>query len=312
MSGVTAKGGEEILLAQTVSPVKQGFVKDEFPTPGYGEKLLVTVDFHQSVTLTSQHQEHLSTKDAWELVEKASYPESYQPAPEENLDPDHDELHIQPTISPETDHVSTTDGTTAETVEPSTEHHITERNHVTESLDIPVVNATSEEVANEILNSSSEAHQETELPTPAVDLEHATETETLHPTISCNVSGQPEEVSAGVEMPVMTTSTHTEEPDVVSTTVLPSFDNSTSESHPVEEGSGEESVNPDEETQNPVTHSVVAMETSSSGPVSTPDTSKYGTFYSRGVTVSQLFGLEAAADALIVNHCWMLACSCLA
>ncbi|CAK6974999.1 LOW QUALITY PROTEIN: brevican core protein [Scomber scombrus] len=300
MSGVTAKGIEEVLLAQTVSPVKQGFVKDEFPTPSYDEKLLVTVDFHQSVTPPSQHQEHLSTKDAWEPVEKASYPESYQPAPEENLDPHHDEFHIQTTFSPETDHVSTTDGTTAETVEPSTEHHISENNNVTESLDIPAVNATSGEVANELLNSSSEVHQETELPTsqedhtPAVDLEHATETETLHPSISYNVSAQPEEVSAGVEvMSVMATSTHTEEPDVVSTTVLPSFDNSTSESHPVEEGSGEESVNPDEETQNPVTQSWVAIETSfTSGPVSTSDASHHPTEEHSGVITESFVPID--------------------
>lgn len=321
LSAVTAKGGEEVLQAQTANPVKQGFVKDQFPTPGYDKKLLVTVDFHQSVTLPSQHQEHLSTKDTWEPVEKASYPESYQPAPEENPDTDHDESHIQPTSSPETDDVSTTDGTTAE---PS-ERHVSEYNQETESLDTPVVNATSGADANELLNSSSEAQQETDLPvsqedhTPVADLEDASETELVHSSASYDVSGQPEEASAGneEEMSVMTTSAHTEEPDVLSTTALPSFDNSTPENHPAEEESGEESANPDEETQNPVTYSLVAMETSStSGLVPTADSSKYSKYYGRSIMVSQLFGLKAAADVLnwywsviqaifeVSLHCW--------
>ncbi|XP_044213902.1 brevican core protein isoform X1 [Thunnus albacares] len=296
LSGVTAKGGEELLEAWTANPVKQGFVKDQFSTLVYDKRLLVTADFHESVTQPSQYQETLSTKDTWEPVQKASYPESYQPAPEENLDADHNESHTQPTSSPETDDVPTTNGTTSETGEPS-EHHVFENNQITESLDTIVVNATSGADVNELINSSSEVHQETDLPTsqedhtPVVDLEHTSETESVHLSTSYNVTGQPEEASTAntEEMSVMTTSPHTEEPDVLSTTVLPSFDNSTPESHPVEEESGEESATPDEETQNTVTLSLVAMETSStSGLVPTPDSSHHPTEEHSDVTTKSI------------------------
>lgn len=271
---MTAKGGEEVLRAQTANPVKQDPVNAQSPTLGYDKEPLLTVDLHQSVTPPSEHQEHLSTEDTRELVEKASYPDSYQPVPEESPDTDHEESHVLPTTSPTADSVvtavedstlPTSDVTTSESGEPP-EHHISE----TESLDTLAVNATSGADANELLDSSPEVPQEGDLPvlqedhTPDVHLEHASETELVYSSTSYDVSGQPEEASAGTveEISEVTTSPHTEETDVHSTTLLPSFDNSTPENHPTEEESGEESASPplDEETQNPVTESLVGMD----------------------------------------------------
>ncbi|KAM7382877.1 hypothetical protein PAMP_002574 [Pampus punctatissimus] len=297
LSEVTAKGDEEVLHAQTANPVNQGFVKDQFPTLGYDKKLLVTEAFHQSVTLPSQHQEHLSTKDTGEPIERAIYPESYQPAHEENTDTDHEESHIRPASSPETDDVPATDGTTPE---PS-EHHVSENNQETESLDTPVVNATSGADANELLNSSSEVRRETDLPvsqedhTPVVNAEHASETELLNSSASYDVSGQPEKGSAGnvEEVSETTTSAHTEEPHVLSAATLLSFDNSTpSENHPAEEESGE-----DEETQNSVTHILVAMETvSTSGLVPTPDSNHDPTEEHSDVTTESFMPVDRSDE----------------
>lgn len=270
-SEVTAKGGDEIQHAQTASPVKQGPVEAQSPTLGYDKEALLMVDLHQSVTPPSEHQEHSSTEDTLELIEKASYPESYQPAPKENLHTDHEESHILTKTSPkaeglvtvgEVSTLPTTDATTSESGETS-EHHVA----VTESLDTPGLNATSGTDANELLNSSPEVPEEGDLPvlqedhTPDVHLEHTSETELIYSSTSHDVSGQPEEASSGTveEISVLTTSPHTEETDVHSTTLVPSFDNST----PSEE-SGEESANPllDEDTQNSVTQGLVGTDTS--------------------------------------------------
>lgn len=273
---MNAKGGEEVQHAQTANPVKQGPVKAPSPTLGYDKEPLVTIDLQQYVTPPSGHREHLSTEDTWELIEKASYPDSYQPAPEESPDTDHEESHVLPTTPPKADDVvtvgedstlPTSDAPTSESGEPP-EHHISE----TESLDTPAVNATSGADANELIDSSPEVPQEGDLPvlqedhTPDIHSEHASETEFVYSSTSYDVSGQPEEASAGTveDISAVTTSPHTEETDVHSTTLLPSFDNSTPENHPTEEESGEESANPplDEETQNPVTQSLVGIDTS--------------------------------------------------
>lgn len=290
LSEVTAKGGEEVQLAQTANPVKQGPVEAKSPTLRYVKEPLLTVDLHQSVTPTSEHQEHLSTDYAWELIEKARYPDSYQPAPEESPDTDQEESLTLPTTSQRADGIvttgedstlPTTDVTTSESGEPS-EHHISE----TESLDTPAVNATSGADANELLNSSPEVPRESDIPviqeehTPNVRLEHASGTELVYLSTSYDVSGQPEEATAGSveEMSAVTISHHTEETDVHSTTLLPCFDNITPENHPTEEESGEESVNSllDEETQNLVAQSLVDMDTSAiSELVPTFDSGKY-------------------------------------
>lgn len=281
LSEVTARGGDEVHLAQTANPVKQGPVEAQSPTLGYDKEPLLTVDLHQSVTPPSEHQGHKSTVDTLELIEKASYPESYQPAPEENPDEDH-ESHTLPTTSPKADGVltvgegstlPTTDGTTSESEETSA-HLIS----VTESLDTPGL--------SELLSSSPEVPQEGDLPvsqedhTPDVHPDHASETELIYSSTSPDDSGQPEEASAGTveEISALTASPHTEGADVHSTTPLPSFDNSTPESHPTGEQSGEETANPllDEETQNLVTQSLVGMDPpATSELVHTPDAGKY-------------------------------------
>ncbi|XP_076593416.1 brevican core protein isoform X2 [Chaetodon auriga] len=301
LSEVTAKGGDEVHHAQTANPVKQGPVEAQSPTLGYDKEPVLTVDPHQSVTPPSEHQEHLPTEDTLELIEKASYPESYQPAPDENPDADH-ESHIPPTGSPKADGVltvgedstlPTTDATSSAESEETTEHHIS----VTESLDTPGQIATSGADANELLSSSPEVPQEGDLPvlqedhTPDVHPEHASETELDHSSTSHVDSGQPEEASAGTveEISALTVSPHTEGAGVHSTTLLPSFDNSTPESHPTGEESGEETANPllDEETQNSVTQSLVGVDPSvTSELVYTSDAGYDPTQDHLGVTVS--------------------------
>lgn len=219
------------------------------------------------------------------LIEKASYPESYQPAPDENLHTDHEESHVLPTTPPKAEDVvtvgqdsplPTTDATTLESREKS-EQHVS----VTESLDTPGLNATSGSDAHELLNSSPEVPQEGDLPvlqedhTPDGHLKHTFETELVYSSTFYDVSGQPEEASAGTfeEISVLTTtSPHTEETDVHSTTLVPMFDNSA----PPEE-SGEETANPlpHKDTQNFVTQSLVGMDTSTTSElISTPDSGK--------------------------------------
>ncbi|XP_037641309.1 brevican core protein [Sebastes umbrosus] len=275
----TEKGVEEVQHAQTANPVKQSPVEAKPPTLSYDKESSLTIGVHQSVTPPSEHQEHVSTgEDTWEVIEKASYPESHQPAPEETPHTDPEEPHALPTNSPKDDASSavtttadedstlpTTDATTSESGEPS-EHHIS----VTESLGTPAVNATSGADVNELLSSSPEVPQEGDLPVLQEDhtqddhLELPSEAELVYSSTSYGVSGQPEEASASSveEMSAVTPSPHAEETDVHPTTQLPSFDNSTPENHPTEEESGEESVNPllDEETQNSVTQSLVGMD----------------------------------------------------
>lgn len=273
--------------AQTVSPVKQVPVEAQSPTLCYNKEPLLTVDLHQSVTPPSEHQQTFSTKDTWEPVEKASYPESYQPAPEENPDTDHEESHeVHPTSSLKADGavtagedstLPTANETTSESREPS-ESHFSENSQETETLDMLGVNATSGADANELLNSSSEVHQEGELPvshedhTPDVHSEHASETELVYSSTSYDVSGQPEGASTSTveEVSMVTTSALAGETDVHSTT--PPVN------HPTEEESGEESANPppDEEIQDLVTQSLIGMDTSAiSELVPSTDSSKY-------------------------------------
>ncbi|XP_051263020.1 brevican core protein isoform X2 [Dicentrarchus labrax] len=299
LSEVTAKGSEEVQHAHTANPVKQGPMEVQSPTLGYDKEALLTVDLHQSVTPPSEHQEHLSTEDIWEVIKKVIYLESYQPASEENPDTDHEESHI-PTTSPKADAVvtvgedstlPTTDATTSENGETS-EAHLS----VTESLDMPGLNATSGPDSNELLSSSPEVPQEGDLPvlqedhTPDVHLEHASETELVYSSTSYDVSGQPEEASTGTveEISALTTLPHTEEADVHSTTLLPSFDSSTPENHPTGEESGEGSTNPvlDQETQDSVTQSLVGMDTSATSElVPASDSGYHPTQEQPGVTV---------------------------
>lgn len=246
------------------------------PTLAYDKEPLLMVDLHQSVTPLSEHQDVLSTDDALELIGKASYPESYQPAPKENLHTDHEESHLLATTSPKADSVETigegstlptTDATTAESGD-TPEHP----GSVTDSLHTPVLNATSESNANELLSGAPVVPQEGDLPvlqedhTPDVHLEHSSESELIQGRTFYDISGQPEKASAGTaeEIPVLTASPHTEEADVHSTTLVPSFDNSTPQE------SGEESANPplNEDAQTSVTQGLIGLDTSKLIPTS--------------------------------------------
>nr|XP_046254885.1 brevican core protein isoform X2 [Scatophagus argus] len=296
LSEVTAKEGEEVQRAQTANPVKQGPNRDaQSPTMGYDKEALLPVDLHQSVSPPSEHQG--STEDILDLIEKATYPESYQPAPEERPHTHHEETHVLPSTSPRAEEVQTvgennslptTDATVPESGDTS-ERHIS----VTEGLDRPGPNATSGADANELLDSSPEVPQEGDLPvlqedhTPDVPLVYTSERAELVYSSTYDVSGQSEEASAGTaeEISALTTTAHTEETGVHSTTLLPSFDNSTPENHRTEEESGEDEANPllDEETQNSVTQSLVVG--NSSQLVPTPDSAFDPTREHLGVAV---------------------------
>ncbi|XP_023144138.2 brevican core protein isoform X1 [Amphiprion ocellaris] len=300
-SDVTPTIVEEVQRALMTNPAKQDPVETHSTTLGYDKEPLLTVDLPQSMTPLSEHQEHLPTKDTWTPIEKASYPESYQPAPEENPDTDDEESHVHPPTSPTDDsELTVAEDSSIPSVDPTTlvnedtlEPHISD----TESPDTLDVNATSGVDVYEQLNSSSEVHQESDLPvlqedhTPDAHLEHASGTELVYSSTSYDVSEQPEEASTGTaeEISVVTTtSPHTEETDVHSTTPLPSLDNSTSENHPTEEDSEGESGNlpPDEEMQNSVTHSLLGMDTAATSEVTpTSDPSYDSTEEHSGVTI---------------------------
>lgn len=247
ISEATAKGGEEQQHAQTANPVKQGPMQVQSPTLCYDKDPLLTVDL-QSVTPPSDHQEQFPTKDTWEQMEKASYPESHLPAPEETPDTDHEESLT--TSSPKTHGVVTVgDAFTAPTTNRTPEHHISEN----DTLEMIVINVTSLTDANELLNSSLDVYQEGNLPvlqedhTPSDHLQYVSETEPIYSSTS-DVSREPEEATAGtVEVNLaVTTSPHVEEADVNS---------GEAENHPTEEGSG------DKDPQNLTTQSSVSVDT---------------------------------------------------
>lgn len=254
ISEATAKGGEEQQHAHTANPVKQGPVQVQSPTLCYDKDPPLAVEL-EFTTPPSDHQ--VSTKDTWEQIEKANYPESYLPAPEDSLNTDHEESHIFPTTSPETSSVVTVgDAATLPTANGTDEHHISEN----ETLDMIVCNAESVTDAGELLNSSSDVHQEGDLPVLQEDhtsgdhLQHPSETELTYTSTSYDASQEPEEASAAtaeVESAV-TTSPHVEEPDVNS---------SPPENHPTEEESGDESSSQYEDPQNLVTQSLAGVDT---------------------------------------------------
>uniref|UniRef100_A0A3B4ZIS9 Brevican core protein-like n=1 Tax=Stegastes partitus TaxID=144197 RepID=A0A3B4ZIS9_9TELE len=227
LSVVTPSGVEEVQRAQMTNPVKQDPVETHSSTLGYDKEPLLTVDPPQSVTPLSEHQEHLPTKDTWTPIEKVIYPESFQPAAEENPNTDDEESHIHPATSPAADGEVTVDEDSTTTSTDATtlvdEDAVEQEQHMfdTESPDTLDVNATSGADVYEQLNSSSEAHQEGDLPvsqedhTPDVHLEHASGTELVYSSTSYDVSGQPEEASTATaeEISMVTSSPHTEETD---------------------------------------------------------------------------------------------------
>ncbi|XP_034729540.1 brevican core protein isoform X2 [Etheostoma cragini] len=264
----TAKMGEEVQRAHTANPVQQSHVEAQAVTLTY-DKQPFTIDLHESLTPPSEHQEPLSTeKGTWDVLEKASHTQNYQPALEDNQDEDHDTTSA--TTSPkaggvvavdEDSTLPTNDPTLPASAEPS-EHHVS----VTESLGTTAVYATSGADATELLSSSSEVPQEGDL--PVLQEEHTTEAHLdltfeaphVYSSTSYEVSGQPEKDSASsaVEIATVTSLTQTEETAYSTAPLLPAFDHSTLENYHEEGESGEGSVNPllDEATQTSVTQSL--------------------------------------------------------
>ncbi|KAG7474494.1 brevican core protein-like [Solea senegalensis] len=273
---VTAKVDVEVLHAQTVRHVQQVHVEAQSITLTYDKEPSFTEDLYHYVTSPPEHQQHLTTQDIWEPVEKASYPESYQPAPEENPDTNHEESHIHPTSSNADHEVTTVEDSALDKVESSTATAATaatltavderesrdptdsETNLETQTLGMPGVNATSGTDLDELLSSSSQVHQERELPvsqedhTPGIHLEQDFDTKLIFSTPSYDISGQPEEASASNEE--------------VSVVITSNSINSTTPrvNHPAEvEHEGENGSPPVDETQAPVTRSVIGFGTSS-------------------------------------------------
>ncbi|XP_074540337.1 brevican core protein [Halichoeres trimaculatus] len=123
LSEAMEKEGEEVQQTGTVSlsPVEAQPVTFSY------EKQTPTEDGHESVTLTTEHQDHLE-----EVIVRARYPESYQPAPEGDPDTDHEESHEMSTVSSSvendtTDHEDATPSSadaTAEDDRKTLDHHL--------------------------------------------------------------------------------------------------------------------------------------------------------------------------------------------
>lgn len=233
---MAAKAGKEVQYAKTINPVQQGSGEAQSPTLGYDKEPLLMIDLLGPVSPSSEDHEFI--EETVERVEKASYPESYWPAPERNPHTDHEESYVLPTAPSKAEGVAT-DSTTSE-------HNETSEHHVTDSQEMSL------EITHEgDLSVLQEDH------TPNVHLEHASENEST-PYSSHDISVVPEEVSTGTveEISVLIISPHTEKTNVHPTTPLPPFNNRIPP-----DDSGEESSNPplDEDT---VTQGLVYLDTS--------------------------------------------------
>ncbi|MEQ2199984.1 hypothetical protein XENOCAPTIV_018976, partial [Xenoophorus captivus] len=235
LSEATPEGRGEIQHAQATNPVKQ--VPETSP---------------QTLTPLPDHDETFSTRESWELIKKESYSDSYQPAPKGTPNKDHEESHLFPTSSQFDAHENLTtpiisitssgsfvpkEGQTSETV----------------SLDWLAVNVTSEGDLEKI------HHEESDLPVSEED--YSTDVLSKHVFVTePAVSVIPEEdARTVVQIPAVTTSSHTEEDNVSSTSQFTSLAYSTSES-PAEEVSGEGTSDAlDEDTQGSVTPSWMGM-----------------------------------------------------
>lgn len=232
-SEVMAKGGEELMHAQTATPVKQGPIETQT-----SQTLVVPLveDLQQSATPSSETFKLLSTMDTMELIEQVSYPESYQPQPEENLHIDHEESHVLPTSSYQeiaTEEVAasstvppTTDGTTLATAETSAHH-----SSATESLHMWGPNASPATEDDLLFSGSPVVPQDGDLPvvqedhtTPVIPSEPTTEPKLFLSSTSQYVNVQAEGGdSSGIDEDTSAPTVHTydEEPEVHSTTVTP-------------------------------------------------------------------------------------------
>lgn len=217
-SEVMAKGGEELMHAQTATPVKG-------PVEAQSQTLVVPLveDLQQSATPSSETFKHLSTVDTVELVEQAS------------LNIDHKEFHVLPTSSYQeiaTEEVvasstvpPTTDGTTLATSETSGHHP-----SATANLHMWGPNASPATEDDQLFSGSSVVAQEGDLPVVQEDhttpfpSEPTTEPKPVLSSASQHVnleaeggdgSGIDEDTSAPTFL------TYNEEPDVHSITMTP-------------------------------------------------------------------------------------------
>lgn len=194
-SEVMAKGSEEFMHAQTATPIKLGPIEAQSQT-------LVVKDFQQSAAPSSETFNHLSTVDTVQLIEQGSYPESYQPEPEENLHIDHEESHVLPTSSYQ--EIATKEVVAFSTVSPTTDgttlaaasgHHPL----ATKSMHTWASNAWPATEDDQLFSGSSVVPQEGDLPvvqedhtTPVVPSEPTTEPKLLLSFTSEHVSVQAE------------------------------------------------------------------------------------------------------------------------
>ncbi|XP_015805439.3 brevican core protein isoform X1 [Nothobranchius furzeri] len=226
VSDVTPEGAEVMQHAQTMNPVE----KDAENRPGFG-------------TPPSEHQETSFTKDTWELIKKSSFPDLLQPAPEDHPETDQEQ---SPVTTPELDAV---------TVEDTTDVTTSVGTELTEDP-VPATESTGWSDAASESDLAEEHQEEGHLPVSQED--HTTDVHSAHPSSTESVIGTPEETITDVveEILSVATSSHSDEMNVPSTTPpLPSFTSSTSETHPTEEASEEETTNPsDEDTPDSSTH----------------------------------------------------------
>lgn len=250
LSEVAPEGREEMQHPQTANPVNQ---HPEIPS--------------QTSTPLSDHEETFSTSENWELIKKESYPDSYQPAPKETPNKDHQESLVFLTSSPNFD-AGTNENTTpvtyitaSETVMP-TEGHTPE----TVSLDWLSVNVTSEGDVEEI------HHEENDLPVSQEDYTTDVSSGPFSVTESA-ASVAPEENATHtvVQISAETTSPQNEEVDVPSTSMFPALAESSTE-----EISGEGTSDAqEEETKDSVTPDFMGIDIlSTSVMVPTSDSGK--------------------------------------
>ncbi|MEQ2164577.1 hypothetical protein GOODEAATRI_008012, partial [Goodea atripinnis] len=236
LSEATPEGRGEMQHAQATNLVKQ--VPETSP---------------HTLTPLPDHDETFSTRESWELIKKESYSDSYQPAPKGTPNKDHEESHVFPTSSQFDAHENLTTTITSITSSGSfvpTEGQTSE----TVSLDWLAVNVTSEGDLEKI------HHEESDLPVSEED--YSTDVLSKHVSVTepaVSVIPQGDAARTVVQIPAVTTSSHTEEDNVSSTSLFTSLAYSTSDS-PAEELSGEGTSDAlAEDTQGSVTPSWMGM-----------------------------------------------------
>ncbi|XP_061573345.1 brevican core protein [Cololabis saira] len=257
VSEATPGAAEEIQNTQQTDSLTEGTVDTQSPSTGYDQDPLFTED-PQLLTSLPEHQENLTFHETWEIIKKVSFPDAYQPAPEENPDPDHEESYFPSTPSSNLHDLaalqnSTTPPTTVETsdITDPTE----DPTFGTEILDMFSINITYETDVEEDHERESDLPVSQEDYTPESRLEHT------------SVSDAPGEELE--EIQVTPTSSHTEEGEDHVTAQMPFPDNSTSVNRPAGERSHEETAipSPDEETLNSGNYSLIGVDISETSEV---------------------------------------------